>query len=730
MQVTDVKRFIGFALIVLLLWSCVSCDRNTTGEEANPSQENGLYVDINESQAFSSESVYFPDCDSIYSVELVDNDYYVITIDGLYEEFSDITWKVYKVDLLKNKELLYTATCERDSSLVKVISSEKLIQINGSELRVSDIDGNNPVLVNADLPGVNTVETECIDNLLYIGMQGRVLVYDLDGNLINTIDDDTLKTMDSLFEYNGNCYYSSVMGYTMDFFRLDAEESSIESICSSAELGIEGYKFAGNGNFFITPQSYEIGMVDLDSKRLISCSRPENMLVKPIMSGNDPDNLVVVLDPSHFASIRNYINLTKEVVFIEPDNDLDLSSRKKLIVGGTGFVNNRSFYIATYEFNKSQNDYTVVIDDYSELDIQADNPAEYQAELIKHFQSEGAPDIFFGPVFNYEYFYLNNMVIDMYPYMAADDQFVIDDMQPCIKDLLISDDNVCYQIMAGYYPIGYVGRSSYFNSPETSIYELDGLDPDRLYYGQEDSASLVNHVLLNSITDIYEDQDKDHSEQIEDLLNYSLLYADIQTGSNTIWVDEILNGDALLLNSMYILGLNEFRLFDSQCEDDMVYIGYPGINGSVHPAMPECLMAISSSAEDPEICWKFISYFFSDDLQRFMLYSINTRFPVMGDVFDEYLYYMKNPEEIPDEKAEYRYMTKFYPQISEDTLDEDIADYKLMVESVDCVVVYDYGINQIVKEEVNGLYSSDKTVAEIAESIDSRLHLYYEENYG
>ena len=81
-----------------------------------------------------------------------------------------------------------------------------------------------------------------------------------------------------------------------------------------------------------------------------------------------------------------------------------------------------------------------------------------------------------------------------------------------------------------------------------------------------------------------------------------------------------------------------------------------------------------------------------------MLYSINSRFPVRGDVFDEYLYYMKNPNDIPDEKAEYRFMTKFYPQVSEDTIDEDVDDYKLMAESVDCVVVYDYGINQIVKK--------------------------------
>ena len=159
-------------------------------------QENGMYAGIYESQAFSSESVCFPDCDSICSVEMIGTDYFVVTIDGLYEEFSDITWKVYRVDSLKNKELLFTATFERDSSLVKVINSEKLIQINGSELRVSDIDGNNPVLINAELPGVNTVETECIDNLLYIGMQGRVIVYDLEGNLINTIDDDFLKTID------------------------------------------------------------------------------------------------------------------------------------------------------------------------------------------------------------------------------------------------------------------------------------------------------------------------------------------------------------------------------------------------------------------------------------------------------------------------------------------------------------------------------------------------------
>ena len=101
------KRIIVSVLILLLVFSCVSCDRSAATDEAtNPLQEKGLYAGLNESQAFSSESVYFPDCDSIYSVEMIGTDYFVVTIDGLYEEFSDITWKVYKVDSLKNKELL------------------------------------------------------------------------------------------------------------------------------------------------------------------------------------------------------------------------------------------------------------------------------------------------------------------------------------------------------------------------------------------------------------------------------------------------------------------------------------------------------------------------------------------------------------------------------------------------------------------------------------------------
>lgn len=725
------KKRIFFVLILVFVGFCVSCDRNASDSVAtNNPQGNPLYETVNESQVFSSESVSFPDCDQISSVDLIGNDYYVTTVDGIYNESSDITLKVYKVDSQKNKELIYSSVCNQNSLLVKVINTDKIVNVDGNDLRISDLDGKNTITIDTELPDVSNIKAECIDNMLYIGMQGQIRVYDLDGSPIATISDESLDTINSLFEYNGNCYYSSVIGSSMEFFRLNIDESTIELICTSEELGIEGYKFADNGNFIVTPQIYEVEMLDLENKSIVSCSHSENMLVKPIMSGNDPDNEVVVLDPSHFASIRNYINITKEVVFIEPDNSLDLSSRKQLVVGGTGFVNSRSFYIAAYEFNKSQDDYVVVIDDYSELTIDADNPADYQAELIKRFQTEGVPDIFFGPGFNYEYFYLNNMVINMYPYMAADKQFDIDDLQPCIRNMLISDDNVCYQMMAGYYPIGYVGRSSYFSEPETSIYELDNLDPDLLYCGQEDATSLAISALRYNLSEIYGGSDKDNSEKIEDILNYALLYGGNQFGSDGTWIDQLVNENMLLLKSGYVIGLNEFRLLDSQCDDDIVYIGYPSFEGAVHPAMPECLMAISSSAEDPEICWEFMTYFLSEDIQRFMLYSINTRFPVIDDVFDEYLYYMKNSNEIPDDKAEYRYMTDFYPQISEKTIDEDIEDYKLMAESVDCVVAYDYGISQIVTEEVSSLYSSDKTVEEVADSLDSRLFLYYKENYG
>ena len=58
-----------------------------------------------------------------------------------------------------------------------------------------------------------------------------------------------------------------------------------------------------------------------------------------------------------------------------------------------------------------------------------------------------------------------------------------------------------------------------------------------------------------------------------------------------------------------------------------------------------------------------------------------------------------------------------------------ITDYKAMVNSVDAVISYDWGLYNIICDEINSYYLQNKSTDEIAKTLQSRIDLYVSENY-
>ena len=168
--------------------------------------------------------------------------------------------------------------------------------------------------------------------------------------------------------------------------------------------------------------------------------------------------------------------------------------------------------------------------------------------------------------------------------------------------------------------------------------------------------------------------------------------------------------------------------------DSLAYIGYPSIGGSAHIMNTTGLLAVSEGSQYPEECFKFIEFMYSAEVQESV---VSGRFlPVTNEAFDRYVNYMCNPDTIPAEnpilkilamdlyivtdgnRAEYR-------KISSKALQSFIS----AVDSADSVKTLDFGVYNILTEELESYYSQGKPVDEIAESLSRRLRLYVEENY-
>ena len=60
---------------------------------------------------------------------------------------------------------------------------------------------------------------------------------------------------------------------------------------------------------------------------------------------------------------------------------------------------------------------------------------------------------------------------------------------------------------------------------------------------------------------------------------------------------------------------------------------------------------------------------------------------------------------------------------------EVIEDYQEFIDSVDTVYTSDWGAYNIINEEISSYYTQQRSIEQIAETLDKRLTLYVQENY-
>ena len=99
--------------------------------------------------------------------------------------------------------------------------------------------------------------------------------------------------------------------------------------------------------------------------------------------------------------------------------------------------------------------------------------------------------------------------------------------------------------------------------------------------------------------------------------------------------------------------------------------------------------------------------------------------PVINKVFEDYCEYAAAPESVPESEIAWHSIVNGRRAVPEWI----ISDYQSMVKSVDYVISYDWGLYNIICDEINSYYLQNKSVEDISKTLQSRLDLYVSENY-
>ena len=119
---------------------------------------------------------------------------------------------------------------------------------------------------------------------------------------------------------------------------------------------------------------------------------------------------------------------------------------------------------------------------------------------------------------------------------------------------------------------------------------------------------------------------------------------------------------------------------------------------------------------------EFIRKLILPDIQKKVVQSGNI--PVRNEVLEMMYQSAMDPNSVIDEDMRRFVLDK--SAVSEETIEE----HKRMIDSIDTIRTMDWGAYNIICEEIASYYTQDRSVEQIADTLDARLSLYVQENYS
>lgn len=558
--------------------------------------------------------------------------------------------------------------------------------------------------------------TEISDGFVVVG-NSTLSRYTTEGTLVKTIKLDFPCYIDNngFFEDNGKYYIVEERDLgELYYHEVNFETGECPAIATSESMGAIGASISGK--YFFNPDGeYRVNLASM----VVECiAEWNNIDIRPPKTNLDTPSQLYALDDDRFAKSYEYRDGTAEVLIFKYDSTVDRSKVQMIKIGGYGVYNDPVLQWAVYSFNTSNKDYRVILEDYSGR-FEGYLPEERRKatlELTQYFNQGNTPDIFYGTRFDYAYMGRNGMVEDLSGYM--NDQYA-SQLTDSAKRLLYDGNENCFQLFSGYMMYGYEMLKSDLNEvQDTSIQSLFEYSAKKgIPCSTTSAADLVDTAIRYNFADLWGAYDGNrkisHDELVE--LVKSVLSLPIE-GKPITNSEDLVNGRVLMCDSIVSCTMAEDYL-----KDEFEFIGYPSIHGTVHLAIPQSCLAISTTAKNKDKCWEMLAMLLSEDAQKQAI--ITGYIPITQHAIDMFCEASSHPESVTDEVL--KSVLGKQEAVSQDKIDA----FRKTVDMADTVATYDYGIFDIIYDEVNSYYSQNRTPEQIADTLEERLTLYMQENY-
>ncbi len=393
---------------------------------------------------------------------------------------------------------------------------------------------------------------------------------------------------------------------------------------------------------------------------------------------------------------------------------------------------------AVTEYNKSQTKYKIKFVDYSE---ENDPDSKLSADIAAG-DIPDMLDVSYGVGnMSLDQCIAKGLLEDLTPYIEKDEEISESDFIPSMYESMKHDGKIysvssCASIMTLMARKSETGEEQGWTFQEMKDYVDSQPETAKIFYS-DNKTDMLDDFMYGCGADFinwekgecyFDSQDfKDVLEMCNRGTNDEMNY-DEEMPSTT---EMVRNHDMLFVNGG--VSIDNLVVYKAMFEDDLVCKGFPNKNKKGNFFMFQDSVAISSKCADKEAAWNFIRQFMTEEYQS-KHYLTTYGVPTREDVYEAYVQCYTCTEETQD-----KYGNDIYPNEGSygmDGLDveckpltqEQVADYRALVDSASGVWAYDENVQKIVSEEAAAYFSGDKSLDDVCAIIQNRATTYVNEN--
>lgn len=652
---------------------------------------------------------------SLWIIENINTYYY-----DLPEDFDPMTgdmWKYYTED--QNKTV-----------------ARKLAP-DGTETASYDLSAIAAELDGAEQEGYSYYIYDCcIDQagnlyFFFYGQAGTLVVLSPDGQVLMTLEDDNIGG--NMVRLNDGRVAVMCYGENMAMRPVDLEKKDWgEGLTTPADF----YNFfsgAGEYLYFYSTSSSVMGCkadgtieklftwinCDLNQDELQGvtvCSQEKVVAMRNDWSGETPTNELVVLDRAEITPENQRKTLTLAVMWL----NYDLRN-------------------VVLDYNRSNTEYRIEVQDYSEYNTQDDYNAG-MTKLTTEIISGKVPDMFVADGLPLRQYGAKGLLEDLLPYLDADEELGGREglVQPVLNAML--QDGKLYQV-ASRFSINTATSSSRLVGDVTgwTIEEARAAmekmpEGASLMDAYTTQSSLLRQLLrwnLGSYVNWDTGECYFDTGEFQDLLEFSTLAPKKIEYDDEEWM--YYQPENRIREGMQLMTVQSFYDWysllyqQSYWGSDMVYVGFPADDRRGSAFTVENSLAMSSKCQHKEAAWQFLRGQLTGES------DFGWAFPIQKAAFDSYMEEAMTPDTWTDENGNVIEYPKVEYMVNGETIkimamsQEDYDRFEALLNNTTKMADYDESIMEIVMDEAQPFLAGKCSAEKVARMVQSRVMLYVNE---